>query len=55
MRERHLVDKSGTVLAYVYAADERARSSMSVALTSADALAIARAIVQLADVDVMPN
>ena len=45
-----VVDKSGTTLAYVYAPDERSRSSMSTALTRAEGLAIAWAIMRLSDV-----
>ena len=45
-----VVDNTGAALAYVYALEDRARTSMSTALTRAESLAIARAIMRLSDV-----
>ena len=45
-----VLDKNGAVLAYVYATDELTRSSMSMALTAAEARAIAQAIAHLPEI-----
>ena len=45
-----IVDTNGPALAYVYASDGRAQTTMSVALTPSEALALAAAIARLPDV-----
>ena len=44
-----IVDNSGTPLAYVYASDGRAQTTMSTALTNSEARALATAITRLPD------
>ena len=44
-----IVDKNGTPLAYIYASDGRAQTTLSTALTSREARAIATAFTRLPD------